>query len=89
VNLYQTSYTYRPNLACHWLITAPSPDQRVGIKFQYFDLHPDFDRLEVCLNPSLHSMRNLLAGKKANKHIIYLSTVIPHAMDGKIVAWHL
>jgi hypothetical protein len=47
LNLYQTSYTYRPNLSCQWLITAPSPDQRVGIKFQYFDLHPDFDRLEV------------------------------------------
>jgi len=41
------SYKYRPNMDCQWLITAPSKAEKVGIKFQYFDLYPDFDRLQI------------------------------------------
>ena len=40
-------YRYRPALRCEWLITAPSQEQKVGLRFQYFDLHPHYDRLEV------------------------------------------
>ena len=38
---------YRPNLKCEWLITAPTEKDKVGIKFQYWDLHPEYDHLEV------------------------------------------
>ena len=38
---------YRPNQRCEWLITAPRHDQKVGLRFRYFDLHPRYDRLEV------------------------------------------
>ena len=47
LDLFQTDYRYQPNQKCEWLITAPKNDQKVGIKFKYFDLHPDFDRLEI------------------------------------------
>jgi len=41
------AYKYRPNMDCQWLITAPTEKDKVGIKFQYFDLHPVYDHLEV------------------------------------------
>ena len=47
LDLFQTDFRYQPNQKCEWLITAPRNDQKVGIKFKYFDLHPDFDRLEI------------------------------------------
>ena len=40
-------YKYRPNQRCEWVITAPSTHQKVGLRFTYFDLHPEYDRLEV------------------------------------------
>ena len=47
LSLLQQDYKYRPNQQCEWLITAPSRDLKVGLRFQYFDLHPQYDRLEV------------------------------------------
>ena len=41
------TYKYRPNQKCEWLITAPTNQQKVGLRFLYFDLHPSYDRLEV------------------------------------------
>ena len=47
LGLLQQDYKYRPNQQCEWLITSPRRDQKVGLRFQYFDLHPQYDRLEV------------------------------------------
>ncbi|XP_023334189.1 uncharacterized protein LOC111705771 [Eurytemora carolleeae] len=45
--LQYLNYKYRPNMECEWVITAQSKDQKIGIKFLYFDLHPGFDKLEI------------------------------------------
>ena len=47
LSLFQKDYRYRPNQKCEWLITAPTKNQKVGIQFNYFDLDPEFDRLEI------------------------------------------
>ena len=47
LRLFQKDYRYRPNQQCEWVITAPNKNQKVGIQFQYFDLDPEFDRLEI------------------------------------------
>ena len=47
LELLQNDYRYRPNQRCEWVITAPSQHQKVGLRFKFFDLHPDFDRLEI------------------------------------------
>ena len=52
-NLLQRDFKYRPNQKCEWLITAPKKNQKVGIRFQYFDLHPGFDRLDIEVRYSL------------------------------------
>ena len=48
--LFQKEYRYRPNQKCEWVITAPNKNQKVGIQFKYFDLDPEFDRLEIELS---------------------------------------
>ena len=48
--LFQKDYRYRPNQKCEWVITAPNKNQKVGIQFKYFDLDPEFDRLEIEVN---------------------------------------
>ena len=60
LNLLQNDYKYRPNQECEWLITAPRRGQKVGIQFKYFDLHPEFDRLEIVeegKNPTISDAR--------------------------------
>ena len=47
LELFQKDYRYRPNQKCEWVITAPMENQKVGLQFHYFDLHEDFDRLEI------------------------------------------
>ena len=47
LNIFHTNYKYRPKQRCEWVITAPTSKDRVGLKFQYFDLHPEYDRLDV------------------------------------------
>ena len=48
--LFQKDYRYRPNQKCEWVITAPNKSQKVGIQFKYFDLDPEYDRLEIEVN---------------------------------------
>ena len=50
LDLFQKEYRYRPNQKCEWVITAPNRNQKVGIQFKYFDLDPEFDRLEIELS---------------------------------------
>ena len=47
LGLLGQDFKYRPGQRCEWLITAPRQDLKVGLRFQYFDLHPHYDRLEV------------------------------------------
>ena len=46
-DIARTGYKYRPKQHCQWVIRAPDKEHKIGIKFQYFDLHPDYDRLDV------------------------------------------
>ena len=84
------AYKYRPNMDCQWLITAPterdkvglrrihqpSTSPQVGIKFQYFDLHPVYDHLEVQEEESAEVAR-------------YVTLQTTHVVNSDQVQWEL